>query len=67
MITIIIIGIMALTVALILFFNTDFEKVVNKERKFGSPEKYIRIKNLLFTENEIKIAKERAEKNKEDL
>lgn len=42
-------------------------EVKNKERKFGSAEKYIRINNLLFTENEIKIAKLRAEKNKEDL
>lgn len=43
------------------------EEVINKERKFGSAEKYIRINNLLFTENEIKVAKLRAEKNKEDL
>lgn len=43
------------------------EEVINKERKFGSAEKYIRINNLLFTENEIKVAKKRAENNKEDL
>lgn len=47
-----------------------FEKqeVINKERKFGSAEKYIKINgNLLFTEKEIAVAKKRAEKNKEDL
>lgn len=43
------------------------EEVTNKDRRFGSADNYIRINNLLFTENEIKVAKKRAEKNKEDL
>jgi hypothetical protein len=52
-------------------------RVENKDRIFGSADKYVAVqvedangKNercLLFTENEIKIAQERADKNKEDL
>ena len=52
-------------------------RVENKDRIFGSAETYVAVqvedangKNercLLFTDNEINIAQERAEKNKEDL
>lgn len=52
-------------------------RVNNTDRTFGSADVYVALhvedadgKNercLLFTENEIKIAQERADKNKEDL
>ena len=52
------------------------EKVDNKEMKFGETTEYFParveysdsdIKNALFTENEIKVAIERANKNPEDV
>jgi hypothetical protein len=51
----------------LIFIDLKAEKVINKERKFGSAQKYINYHGLLFTQNEIKVAKERTEKNKEDL
>jgi len=54
----------------------DLQKVDNKDRKFGSNSEYyyIRVQRenndevaLLFTEHEIKVALDRAEKNTEDL
>lgn len=51
-------------------------KVDNKERKFGANPEYLAIwvENqsndefcLLFTERELKVAKDRADKNKEDI
>jgi hypothetical protein len=55
--------------------KNTIKNVYNAERKFGSNPKYILIKgnyegskiDLLFTENDIKDAKERAFKNQEDL
>lgn len=49
------------------------EKLVNKDRKFGSQLEYYPafVKEtgapLLFTENEIKVAQLRAERNVEDV
>lgn len=51
--------------------SNNIFKVQNKKRRFGSANEYtvLKINNeiLFFTSNEIKIARKRAQKNKEDL
>lgn len=59
--------ILALALCFVSALSNNIFKVENKDRVFGSANEYVRINNLLFTENEIKLAKKRAEKNKEDL